>query len=328
VVALIPGNPNPRCPVVAIRSVALPGLLLVAVACREGQPRTTTVAATVDSSKPVENASVPARSGPLPPAPVSYEDAEAAYNGGHYTDAAELFAAYVESKPDNPWGRYMLGLSAWKAGDLARAEQAFDEALTLDPTHLKSMLNSTRVLLERGKAAAALERIDMALELAPQSGETFRLHGRVLSELGRNDEAITAYQRAAALDEKDAWAMNNLGLLYIQLGRYSEALPPLARAAQLRPRSPVFQNNLGQALERLGHIAQARQAYEAALTADSGYVKASTGLARVNGLPDSIGTRGTPDLTALADEFRATVQQWAFVARDSMPDVSDSAVAQ
>jgi tetratricopeptide (TPR) repeat protein len=314
-----------------IRLAALSPLLLVALACDKGPSRTTTVAATVattvDSATPVADSAVPAGSRPLPPIPVSYEDAETAFKSGHYADAAELFAGYVESKPENPWGRYMLGLSAWKAGDLARAEQAFDEALTLDPAHLKSMLNSTRVLLERGKNAEALERVTAALEIAPQSAEASRLHGRVLAQVGRNEEAIAAYQRAAALDERDTWAMNNLGLLYIQLGRYTEALPPLARATQLNPRSPVFQNNLGQALERLGYYTEARKAYESAVVADSGYVKASTGLARLTGVEQPEGF-AAPDLKALADEFRATVQQWAFVARDTAPDVPDSVDVQ
>jgi len=313
-----------------IRLAAVSPLLLVALACDKGSSHTATVAATVstiDSTSPSLDSSVSASSRPLPPVPVSYEDAESAFKKGQYSDAAELFAAYVESKPENPWGRYMLGLSAWKAGDLARAEQAFDEALTLDPAHLKSMVNSTRVLLERGKNSGALERITGALEIAPQSAEASRLHGRVLAQIGRNEEAIVAYQRAAALDERDTWAMNNLGLLYIQLGRYAEALPPLARATELNPRSPVFQNNLGQALERLGYYTEARKAYQSAVASDSGYVKASTGLARVTGIEQPEGVTA-PDLKALADEFRATVQQWAFVARDTVSDLPDSAEVQ
>jgi tetratricopeptide (TPR) repeat protein len=312
-------------PLYQIRLAAVAPMLIALVGCRQSPPRTATVAATVSvDSSPPDATPAPAVARPLPP--VSYEDAETAYKAGNYSDAAELFAAYTESKPDNPWGRYMLGLSAWKAGDLARAETAFDEALTLDPTHLKSMLNSTRVLLELGKADQALERIETAIETAPQSGEALRLRGRALAQLGRNDEAMKAYQRAAALDEQDVWAMNNLGLLYIQLGRYTEALPPLARATELRPRSPVFQNNLGQALERLGHIDQAKKAYEAALAGDSTYVKAGTALARVTGLAGVPGPVEV-DLAGLADEFRATVQQWAFVARDSMSDAVDSAAS-
>ena len=313
-----------------IRLAAVSPLFLVALACDKGSSHTATVAATVsriESTGPSLDSSVSASSRPFPPAPVSYEDAESAFKKGQYSDAAELFAAYIEGKPENPWGHYMLGLSAWKAGDLARAEQAFDEALTLDPAHLKSMVNSTRVLLERGKNAEALERVTGALQIAPQSAEASRLHGRVLAQIGRNEEAIVAYQRAAALDERDTWAMNNLGLLYIQLGRYTEALPPLARATELNPRSPVFQNNLGQALERLGYYTEARKAYESAVASDSGYVKASTGLARITDIEQPEGVTA-PDLKALADEFRATVQQWAFVARDTVSDLPDSAEVQ
>ena len=100
-----------------------------------------------------------------------------------------------------------------------------------------------------------------------------------------------------------------------------------ARATELKPHSPVFQNNLGQALERLGHYAGARKAYESAVAADSGYINASTGFARLAGLepPDGLAE---PDLEALAEEFRVTVQQWAFVARDTVQDVADSVEIQ
>ena len=31
----------------------------------------------------------------------------------------------VESRPENAWGHYMLGLAAWRSGDLTGAERAF-----------------------------------------------------------------------------------------------------------------------------------------------------------------------------------------------------------
>ena len=158
---------------------------------------------------------------------------------------------------------------------------AFDEALRLDPDHRKSLFNSARVLLETGQPGQALERVERGLSLEPLSAEGHRLLGRARVELGQFDEAIEAYQRAIAIDDRDVWSMNNLGLLYIQQGQSDEALLPLARAVELRSNSPVFQNNLGTALERTGHVAEARQAYEAAVAADSGYAKAVSSLARV-----------------------------------------------
>jgi predicted Zn-dependent protease len=239
----------------------------------------------------------------------TYADAERAFHRGRYEEAASMFEAYSESDPDNAWGHYMLGLSAWKTGDHTRALEAFDAALRLDPTHRKSLLNSARVLIETGRPQDALDRVERALAIEPLSSEGLRLAGRAHYELGQVDQAIDAYQRALAIDDRDVWAMNNLGFIYIQQGRTDSALPPLARAVELRRNVPVFQNNLATALERAGHFVSAREAYQAALAADSTYTKAAVGLERVtaNG---AVSDSSSVDVAALSQEFQAQVEQW------------------
>jgi predicted Zn-dependent protease len=287
-------------------------LLLVplALACREGA-RTTTAGA----SGPVVSASVPETrtdSGTISTAvnesPVSYADAEQAFQRRSYGEAAELFDSYRRQHADNAWGHYMYGLSAWKAGRPGDALAGFDEALRLDPGHRKSLFNSARVLLETGQPGQALERVDRALSLEPLSAEGHRLLGRARVELGQFDEAIDAYRRAIAIDDRDVWSMNNLGLLYIQRGQSDEAVLPLARAVELRSNSPVFQNNLGTALEQTGHVAEAKQAYEAAVAADSGYAKAVSSVARVTPLVQP-GDTNTIDLVEASREFQAEVSR-------------------
>jgi predicted Zn-dependent protease len=255
--------------------------------------------------------------------PVSYVDAEAAYTARKYAEAAELFASYTRANPENPWGHYMQGLSSWKAGNPEQAMTSFDEALRIDPQHRKSLLNSARVLLDTGRPREALQRIERAMALEPLSAEGLRLLGRARYELQQIPEAIDAYQRAIALDERDVWAMNNLALIYIQQDRSEAALPILARAVELRDDSPVFQNNLGTALERTGRFAAAKEAYQAALAADSSYAKASASLARVTPLAGSDTT--TVDLSALVAEFHAEVERWQDVGTAAE---GDSTVAE
>ncbi len=257
--------------------------------------------------------------------PVSYADAESAYSARKYEEAAELFASYTRSNPDNPWGHYMHGLSAWKSGDPEQAVASFDEALRLDPQHRKSLLNSARVLLDTGRPRQALERVERALTIEPLSGEGLRLLGRARHELKQIPEAIDAYQRAIALDERDAWAMNNLALIHIQQDRNEAALPILARAVELRPGSPVFQNNLGTALERTGHFAAASEAYEAALAADSTYGKAAASLARVTPHAES-DTTGI-DLASLVSEFQTEVERWRSTTVEADTSMTDTAAA-
>ncbi len=258
----------------------------------------------------------------VPVTAVSYADAEAAYTGRNYDEAVDLFGVYTRANPENAWGHYMLGLSAWKAGDPEQALAGFDEALRLDPQHRKSMLNSARVLLETSRPREALERVERAMALEPLSGEGLRLLGRARYELKQIPEAIDAYQRAIALDERDSWAMNNLGLIHIQQDRSDTALPILARVVELRSNSPVFQNNLGTALERTGHFVAAKQAYQAALAADSTYGKAAASLARVT--PHVEADTTTVDLATLSQEFQSEVQRW----RDTPVATADSAVVE
>jgi tetratricopeptide (TPR) repeat protein len=240
---------------------------------------------------------------------VSYEAAESTYTQRRFGESTAMFEAYVQRKPENPWGHYMLGLSAWKAGDLDRARLALERSHDLDPTHVKSLLNLGRVLLDLDRAGEAKERIEAALALDSTSGEVHRMLGRVQSALGSHEAAIEAYRVALTFDPTEAWAMNNLALIYIQQERYEEALGPLARAVQLRPGAPVFQNNLGIVLERTGHIGAAREAFVAAIAADSSYVKAQVSLKRVEGREDDPAVIPV-ELSVLADAFEREVQRW------------------
>ena len=214
---------------------------------------------------------------------VSLSDGELAFKDKRYDEATKLFSTYADQNPSNPWGHYMLGLSAWKSGDLDLAETAFGHSLELDPKHVKTLHNLARVNLEQGRARDARDRLIEALEIDSSSGETYRLMGRVRSAMNQPNEAIAAYRVALAKDPTDVWSMNNMGLVMIQQGKNEEALGPLARAVQLDSTVAVFQNNLGIALEHTGRFALATQAYKAALAVDGGYTKAKLSLARVEG---------------------------------------------
>src|SRR5580765_841950 len=218
--------------------------------------------------------------------PVTFELADSAYRDRRYDDAAALFKSYTESKPSNAWGFYMLGLSAWKSGDRVTAESAFVQAITLDPTHVKSHLNLSRVLLETEQPDSALVHIETAMQLDSTSSEPVRLQGRAFEALGKTDDAILSYQRAIQLDSTDVWALNNLGALYIRLERFQEAIEPLTVAVGINDKVAVFHNNLGMALERTGQYRAAEEEYRAAVGIEGTYGKAVTNLQRVQQLKE------------------------------------------
>jgi len=267
--------------------------------------RDSRVAPTVSQPEPVATVEPE----PTIPENVSFEEAEEAYRERRYGDAVDLFTIFSEHNADNVWGHYMLGLSARSTGDLKQAEASFERALELDPNHVKSMLNLSRVLLDDGRPEEALAQLEVALDIDPASDDGYRLSGVAYYDLGRDQDAIDSFREAISVNEQDAWSMNNLALVLIRQEKFEEALLPLARATVLRDDVAVFQNNLGIVLERTGHVTDSREAYRSALALDEGYEKASVSLARVEELNDDAGV-GPVDLASLALRFAAEIETW------------------
>ncbi|MFQ5704466.1 MAG: tetratricopeptide repeat protein [Gemmatimonadales bacterium] len=245
----------------------------------------------------------------IAPENVKYEDAEAAFRDKRYGEAVDLFRIYTEKHADNVWGHYMLGLSARRSGNAELAEREFDTALEIDPRHVKSLINLSRVFLGSDRPDEALDKLEQVLDVDPESSDAFRLRGVALTDLGRVDEAIESYREAILLDGKDAWSINNLGLVLIRLGRFDEALPALARATQLRADVAVFQNNLGVALEGTGYPTAAADAFRTTLALDPGYDKAAVSLDHIESL-DKGADEVAVDLTQLARQFMEEIELW------------------
>src|SRR5688572_27983212 len=203
-------------------ALASAALIAAAAACGTEIKEPKDVAVDASSSSTVATVGTTDSSGGSLPTPnvvvpkVSLSDGELAYRDKRYAEATRLFSTYADQNPDNPWGHYMLGLSAWKSGDLDLAETAFGHSLELDPKHVKTLHNLARVNLDQGRVKDARDRVSEALKLDSSSGEGYRLMGRVRAAMNQPNEAIAAYRVALSKDPVDVWSMNNMGLLLIQ----------------------------------------------------------------------------------------------------------------
>jgi len=251
-----------------------------------------------DPSKPIGlgEDDVAADTTPKFAGPVSFADGEAAYQAKKYAKATAIFERYIEQRPKNVWGHYMRGLSAWKSGDATKAEQAFQTALDVAPSHVKTLVNYSRLFIEQKRYDEAIERLTRAAEAEPESMVVYRLLGRTYQAKGETDEAMKAYARAIEVNDLDAWSMNNLGLLLLETQRFDEAVTWFTKAVDVRPSVPSFHNNLGMALEHTGRFRAAATAYHDALAADPGYAKAKKNLARVEKVRTVEG--GEPEIDA------------------------------
>ena len=275
---------------------------------------------TVQPSGPPKGTVIPASNverGPAPEAskvdvsmPATYENANAVFKSGHYPEAAEMFERYVETKPTNAFGFYMLGLSSWKAGDFEHAKEAFDKSIDIDPTFAKSYFNETRVLLDLKRAPEALEQVEQGLSIDSTSADGWRLKARAQSASGDEDGAMQTYRELLVRNDEDLWGLNNFGVMLLDAGDYEGALGPLARVVQIKATAPLFQNNLGMALERSGYMVAALHHYQAAVRDDAGYTKAVKNAERLQGIVTDTTLQDEVSVSDLAEAFRVKVKMW------------------
>ena len=233
--------------------------------------------------------------------PASFADGEAAYKAKNYTEATAIFEGYTAQKPENAWGHFMLGLSTWKGGDLDKSQKAFETALSIDPDHFKSLVNLSRVFIEKKQYDEAINTLMKAGDIETNSTDVYRLLGRAYHAQDKTDDAIDAYRRAIELDDKDAWSMNNLALLLLETKHAEEAVPLLTSAVEIRKNVPEFHNNLGMALEHTGRFSAAETAYGNAVATDPANEKAKQNRARVEAVK-----KGPEETTVSTEDTKTT----------------------
>lgn len=104
--------------------------------------------------------------------------------------------------------------------------------------------------------------------------------GWSMSELGRLEEAIDQCKKAIALDPDYGNPYNDIGVYLIELKRPAEAVPWLEKAMAAK-RYCCYQfphTNLGRVLLGQGRMAEAKRAFERALTHEPDYAPALLGL--------------------------------------------------
>ncbi|MDQ3135535.1 MAG: tetratricopeptide repeat protein, partial [Acidobacteriota bacterium] len=127
----------------------------------------------------------------------------------------------------------MLSSAQERAGDSKGAEDSLRKILTTDPNNATVLNNLGYFLTERN------ERLNEALEMV---------------------------KRAVRVEPANASFLDSLGWVYFKLGQLDEAERHLSEAAKRNTRSATIQDHLGDVYQRRGKTADARAAWQKALS--------------------------------------------------------------
>ncbi len=183
---------------------------------------------------------------------------------GDYSDADKWFSKSVEWDPKSVWGWYYLGRTKYNENRFEEAIAALQQALRLDPKHVRAEDNL-------GLCYQALQRADDAAEAFRQSiaweGDTptdaapFTDMGAFLLERSQPEAALPYLQKAITIAPQDGRAHQQLGKAYANLNRLSEAQTELETAEKLTPANAPLHYILAQVYRKQGMSDRAKEEF-------------------------------------------------------------------
>ena len=177
------------------------------------------------------------------------------------------------------WALNKRGEALDKLGRRREAEANFHDALACDPECWRAVHNLGVADARRGDTDSALERYNRTLELNPEFAKAYASRATIAVQRGEYGAAISDYHQAIDCDPDLAIAHCGCGRLCHLLGRLDTALRHLDAAKLLAPDNANIATSRGDLLVDLGRYAQAKTAYESAISLDPNSMAAYRNLA-------------------------------------------------
>jgi len=136
---------------------------------------------------------------------------------------------------DFPGGLFNLGVMYANAGDLARAEAAYRDALGIDDQFYLAKVNLATLFAQQGRPGEAEKLLRDLLRDHPELHELNSSLAMLLAEQGRYGESREFFLKAAGLMPEQTRILYNLGLLENKLGNTISAEKYLTEALNRDP---------------------------------------------------------------------------------------------
>ncbi|MBP3367070.1 MAG: tetratricopeptide repeat protein [Treponema sp.] len=118
---------------------------------------------------------------------------------------------------------YTCGLLNQDLGNEDEAKALYQEALRLDPDHVKSNINLGAVLLSRGECKEAAELLLKAYKAEPDNFEVNNNLGSAYRDAGDFENSVTFYKNALAIEPGNMTVKENLAKSYASAGKFADA---------------------------------------------------------------------------------------------------------
>ena len=174
--------------------------------------------------------------------------------------------AFKPDKKKSAEIRVQIAAEYLRTGDVDAAKRALDEVFKETTRNARANMLMAVLLQQEGSpenVAKADEYFKRAISLDPDDAQTRNNYGRYLFQLGRYNDALSQLQVAGAklgYDQRGL-ALENLGLTYIKLGDVPNAEKTFRQALQVNRNSAVSMLELAEIFYLRQQFAQANEMY-------------------------------------------------------------------
>ena len=192
-----------------------------------------------------------------------------AYQAKALPKAEKALAKTVKLSPKDAEAWELYGTVLLEQKKMPEAGKAFQSALDLDAKRVTAWQGLAQAALAEGGEPSLHKAVDAyghAAKLKPQDGRIALNQGLLMAKLGDDAKASEQLQRAASLKGGDA-AWKTLCVLYNKMGDAKKAAAACEKAADAGASAETWYN-LGFARQKLGLGEEAKSAFESALKAD------------------------------------------------------------
>lgn len=200
---------------------------------------------------------------------------------GDFKKAQEAFEQAVTLHPSDARALTALGQVQEQLGELSESIETFRKVIELDPLSPEAHENLGIALGDRTELVAALKESSTATRLAPGSANAHFLRGRLLSDLGLHEEARGEFRKTLEIDPDNAQALYYWAALERDEGNTMIQGDLLKRYVRLRPDQATAFDQLGHVLEEEHQESEAIRAWRRAVVLNPQYSEAIYSLARV-----------------------------------------------
>jgi Tfp pilus assembly protein PilF len=161
---------------------------------------------------------------------------------GNVSRAEDQVKFYMQNQPSEPDGYYAMGVIHYKNGDLPKAIELWEKALSVDNNHASSWCNKGLALYLLGKKDEALASIEKALSIKTANTNLYRfLRGCINYDTGNKDEAFKDLKYLAELIPATTIGLTSSAIMLAEEQKWDEALEKANSALKIEP---LFQKAL------------------------------------------------------------------------------------